>query len=324
MKNMKMRFLQAAVFAAAFFGNGIFAGAAKQVQVGSLKGPTSMGLVAFMEDEERDDDPDFAFTMVTAADELAAKFTGGDIDIALIPANLASVLYQKTQGGIQVIDINTLGVLSLVSADSTVQEIADLKGKTVYSTGKGTTPEYVLNYLLESAGLTDKDVTVEYKTEATEVVSALTQDAAAIGVLPQPFVTAACMKNENLRVVADLTQEWEKTGNGTLVTGVTVAKKEFIEANPEAIEDFIDDHEDSAEFVVEKPARAAELIASYGIVEQAEIAEQALPGCNIVCITGAKMQTSLEGYLQALFEQNPESVGGALPEEDFYYVSYDD
>lgn len=319
---MKRKFsaiLTAVLSSALLFGSASSAYAAEATIVGSLKGPTSMGMVQLMSEQEALEAPDFDFTMVTAADELVASFTKGDTDIALLPANVASVLYNKTEGNVQVLDINTLGVLYLVTADTSITGIADLKGKTLYSTGKGQTPEYALNYLLEANGLSAKDVTVEYKSEPTEVVSILAQDETAVGVLPQPFATVACQQNDKLLLAADLTAEWDKTGNGTMVTGVTIAKKDFVEANPEIIDKFLDGHSASAEYANTNTAEAAELVASYGIVEKAPIAEKALPQCNITCMEGAEMKEALSGYLNVLFEQNPDSVGGALPEDDFYY-----
>ncbi len=319
---MKRKFsaiLTAVLSSALLFGSASSAYAAEATIVGSLKGPTSMGMVQLMSEQEALEAPDFDFTMVTAADELVASFTKGDTDIALLPANVASVLYNKTEGNVQVLDINTLGVLYLVTADTSITGIADLKGKTLYSTGKGQTPEYALNYLLEANGLSAEDVTVEYKSEPTEVVSILAQDETAVGVLPQPFATVACQQNDKLLLAADLTAEWDKTGNGTMVTGVTIAKKDFVEANPEIIDKFLDGHSASAEYANTSTAEAAELVASYGIVEKAPIAEKALPQCNITCMEGAEMKEALSGYLNVLFEQNPDSVGGALPEDDFYY-----
>lgn len=295
-----------------------------QCRVGSLKGPTSMGLVNFMHDEETDDDPEYTFSMITAADELVAQFSSDQVDIALLPANVASVLYNKTNGNVQVIDINTLGVLYLVTADDSISSVADLKGKTIYTTGKGQTPEYTLNYLLAANDLTADDVTIEFKSEATEVVSVLSQDPTAIGLLPQPFATVACQQKENLQMVCDLTSEWDAVGNGTLVTGVTVAKKSFIEANPECIDEFLDEHEDSAEDAREDVEGTAELVASYGIIEKAPVAAKALPKCNITYLDNEEMKTALSGYLQALYDQNPESVGGELPGDDFYYFNQED
>ncbi|MGN0356115.1 MAG: ABC transporter substrate-binding protein [Muricoprocola sp.] len=305
-------------------GGSISAFAEDAVHVGGMKGPTTMGLVQFMNEEETEGDGEYTFQMVTAADELTGAFVAGDVDIALVPANMASILYHKTEGNVQVIDINTLGVLYLVTADDSISSVADLKGKTVYSTGKGQTPEYVLNYLIGANGLSQDDVTVEFKSEATEVVSALVQDETAIGILPQPFATVACKQNENLKEVCDLTKEWDNTGNGTLVTGVTIAKKDYIEANPEIIDDFLDEHEDSIEEANEDPEKTAELIAAAGIVEKAPVAQAALPKCNLKYMDGEEMKAALSGYLEVLMEQAPESIGGSLPEDDFYFIPTED
>lgn len=326
MKKKMMLFAAVAMSVSMLAGTSVTALAQDTARVGSLKGPTSMGLVSFMNEAETEDDEDvqFTFEMMAAADEVSAGFTSGDLDIALVPANIASILYNKTEGKVQVIDVNTLGVLYIVTADESIAGVADLKGKTIYSTGKGQTPEYVLNYLLEANGISQDDVIVEFKSEATEVVSVLAQDESAIGILPQPFATAACKQNENLKEVCDLTREWDKTGKGTLVTGVTIAKKDYIDANPEVIEEFLDEHEDSIEFAEEDTAKTAELVAAAGIVEKAPIAEAAIPKCNLKYLDGEEMKTALGGYLEVLMEQNPESIGGSLPGDDFYYTETED
>lgn len=315
--------LSTALLAAALAGMTAWAEEAP-VRVGSLKGPTSMGIVSLMEKAEAKETAwDYEFVMATAADELLAQVIGGNLDIAMVPANVSSVLYNKTEGAISVIDINTLGVLYVVECREDIQSIADLKGQTIYLTGKGTSPDYVLQHLLLENGLTTDDVTLEYKSEATEVVSVLSQDDAAIGLLPQPFVTSACIQNENLRIALDLTEEWEslqeETGS-SLVTGVTIVRNEFLEENPEAVTDFLQEHEASAAYTNEKPEEAAKLIEAKGIVAKAPIAQKAIPYCNITCITGEDMKQALEGYLQVLYDMAPASVGGALPAEDFYYI----
>ena len=290
------------------------------VRVGSLKGPTSMGLVSLMQKAKNGETKEaYDFTMVTAADELLGKVISGDLDIALVPANVASVLYNKTEGGVQAIDINTLGVLYVVENGDQVQS---MKGKTLYLTGKGTTPDYVIQYLLKANGLTTDDVTLEYKSEATEVVAALAEDTAAIGLLPQPFVTAAMTQNENLRVALDLTAEWDATqeeGGSRLVTGVTIARTDFLEENEDAVKDFLAEHEESAAFTNENPEQAAQWIAELEIVAKAPIAQKAIPACNITCIDGKEMKDALGGYLSALYELEPTAIGGALPADDFYY-----
>lgn len=296
----------------------------QNVRIGSLKGPTSMGLVYLMDQAQNNETANnYEFTMAAAADELLPAMISGDLDIILVPANVASVLYNKTNGGISVIDINTLGVLYMVSGDDTIMNMEDLKGRTVYLTGKGTTPDYVLQYLLKENGLTTADVFLEYKSEAAEVAAVLLEKPDAIGVLPQPFVTAACAQNENLSVVLDLTQEWaavQGEGGSSLVTGVTVVRNAFLEENKETVDRFMEEHAASADYANEHVNEAAELVAAAGIIEKAPVAARAMPACNITYIDGADMKTALSGYLEVLFAQDPSSVGGSLPGDDFYYT----
>lgn len=298
--------------------------AAVDVKVGSLKGPTSMGLVYLMDRAEKGETANnYEFTMAAAADELLPSMISGDLDILLVPANVASVLYNKTEGGVTVIDINTLGVLYMVSGDDTIQSMEDLRGRTVYLTGKGTTPDYVLQYLLAENGLTAEDIVLEYKSEATEVAAVLAKTSEAIGVLPQPYVTAVCAQNENLSVVMDLTEEWaavQGEGGSSLVTGVTVVRDDFLEKNKEAVDKFLEEHAVSTDYANENVEAAAELVAAAGIIEKVPVAVKAIPECNITYIDGTDMQTALSGYLEVLFEQDASSVGGNLPGDDFYYV----
>ncbi len=293
------------------------------LRVGSLKGPTSMGLVFLMEMAEGGKtEQTYDFTMVTSADELLPKVIGGDLDIALVPANVASVLYGRTEGQVAVIDINTLGVLYGVTADNSIQSIGDLAGKTVYMTGKGTTPDYVFQYLLEANGIQDQ-VALEFKSEPGEVAALLANQPEAIGILPQPFVTVACAQNEALGIALDLTAEWDKAQEekgSQMVTGVTLVRKEFLEKHPDAVSLFLKDHEKSAAYTKEQPDQAAELIVKAGIIEKAPVAKKALPYCNITCITGQEMKAALSGYLQVLFDRDPKSVGGKMPEDDFYFI----
>lgn len=294
------------------------------VRVGSLKGPTSMGLVYLMDKAQKGETENhYEFTMTGAADELVGKIASGDLDIALIPANVASVLYTKTQKNVTVLDINTLGVLYVVASDDSIASVADLKGKTVYMTGKGTTPEYVMNYLLKENGLAAGDVDLQFKSEATEVASLLKENPEAIGVLPQPFATAACIQNEALKPVVDLTEAWNalnQDSGSMLVTGVTIVRSDFLRENRAPIQMFLEDHRESAQYAVDHVDETAELVAAAGIVEKAPIAKKALPYCNIVCMTGQEMKDALSGYLNVLYEQDAKSVGGQLPGDDFYYM----
>ena len=241
--------------------------------------------------------------------------------MACVPANLAAVLYNKTEGEIEVLAVNTLGVLYIVENGESVQSIADLKGQTIVAAGKGSTPEYALRYLLSENGIDpDNDVTIDWKSEHSECVAALASGQATIALLPQPFVTVAQSKIEGLRMALDLTKEWDALGNGSsLITGVIVARREVVEENPAAVNEFLKEYAESVDWVNGNTADAAALIGEYGIVDAA-VAEKALPYCNIVCLTGEEMQQKLSGYLQVLADANADSVGGAMPEADFYYV----
>lgn len=291
------------------------------VRVAALKGPTAMGLVKVMHDDPHSAlGPSYEFTLAGSADEVTPALIQGELDAACVPANLASVLYNQTEGEIVTLAVNTLGVLYLVEKGNAVQSLADLKGKTIVAAGKGSTPEYALRYLLQENGIDpDGDVVIDWKSEHSECVAALASGAATIALLPQPFVTVAESKIEDLRMALDLNQEWDALDNGSgLITGVVVARKAFVEEHPTAVATFLDDYAASVEWVNENTADAAAFIGEYGIVDAA-VAEKALPYCNIVCITGGEMKEKLSGYLQVLLEGNPKSVGGAVPEDGFYY-----
>ena len=292
------------------------------VKIASLKGPTTMGMVKMMDDSDNSLLSDtYDVQIFGTADEIVGLLVNGEIDVANVPCNLASVLYKKTEGNIETVGINTLGVLYILAAsEEPFETVEDLKGKTIYSTGKGTTPEYVLNYILTSNGIDPTaDVNIEYLSEATEVAAKMSESTDAIAVLPQPYVTVAMTQNENLRIVFDLTEEWEKIDGTKLVTGVTVARKEFAESNPEALERLITNYTASVDYVNTNTDDAANLVEKYDIVN-APVAKKALPYCNIVFMTGDEMKTNVEKYLTVLYESDPTSVGGELPDEGFYYI----
>lgn len=275
-----------------------------------------MGMVRMMAADGLDQ-----FTLAGSADEVTPALIKGDLDVACVPANLASVLYNKTEGGIVCLAVNTLGVLYIVEKGDTVQTVEDLRGRTIVSAGKGATPEYGLRYLLAQNGIDpDQDVTIDWKSEHAECVAAMAAGTADIAMLPQPFVTAAQGKIEDLRTALDLTAEWDALDNGSaMITGVAVARRAFVEEHPELAERFLEEYAASVSWVNANPAEAGALIAEYGIVESAALAEKALPQCNIVCLTGQEMYDKLSGYLQILSETAPESVGGRLPRDDFFY-----
>lgn len=289
------------------------------LRVGSLKGPTTMGLVNLMSEVESGAKSGYSFEMQSQPDVIMSELVSGKLDIALLPANVAAVAYNKTNHGVSAIDINTLGVLYCVTGDENIKSVKDLAGKTVLSTGQGASPEYVLNYLLEKNGVTDCDV--QFKSEATEIAALLKQDPAQIAILPQPFVTVATAQNDQLKVAFSLTDEWKSVSpDSKLLTGVTVVRNEVLENRAAEVDQFIADHQASTEKTATDVDATAELVAKYGIIAKAPVAKKALPNCNIVAIAGDEMKTDLAGYLQVLFDANPKSVGGTMPEDDFYYI----
>lgn len=289
--------------------------------VAMLKGPTAIGFIKAWDDSDSGNTINtYQVTAYGTADEITAGIVRGDIDIAAVPCNLASVLYNKTEGNVQVVAVNTLGVLYMISDDESIKSVNDLKGKTIYTTGQGTTPEYTLNYILEKNGLTvGTDVTVEYKSEATEVAAIMSETEGAIAMLPQPYVTTVMTQNENMKIVLDMTEEWNAVSDGNLVTGVVIARKEVLEDNPEAFTEFMKDYKESAEYVNEQVDSAAEMVESKDIFKAA-IAKKAIPYCNIVFLTGDEMKESVQSYLEVLYSSNPKSVGGSIPDGGFYYL----
>lgn len=293
------------------------------IRVGGLKGPTSMGLVKLLDDAENQKTANaIDFRMAASANELNPLFLKGELDIMAVPANLGSVLYNKTEGQVKMLAVSTLGVLYIVEkGGETVTDIASLNGKTIYATGKGATPEYALTYLLSQHGLTlGEDVQVEWKSEPTEIVALMAEQDNAVAMLPQPFVTVAQSQVEGLRVALDMSAEWDALDNGSrLITSVLVARKAFADEHPAALAAFLEDYAASTDYANEHPAEAAVLVEKYGIVKAA-VAEKALPQCNLVCITGVDMKVAVGGYLQTLYDLKTEAVGGAMPGDGFYWM----
>ena len=292
------------------------------VRIAGLKGPTTMGLVNLLPmQEDGSANLSYDLQLYGAADEIVPLLTKGELDMAAIPANLAATLYQKTEGAIQVMAVNTLGVLYVVEKGDTVQSVADLKGRTILSTGKGTTPEYVLRYILAQNGIDpDNDVTIEFYSEATEVTAQMAVAGDAIAVLPQPYVTSASMQDDTLRVALDLTAEWEKVCDTQLITGVTVVRTAYAEEHPDVVAAFLEDYAASVDAANNDLDGTAALCEEQGVVAKAAIAKAALPECNIVCITGEDMKADVAGYAQVLYDADPASVGGAMPDDGFYYL----
>ena len=296
------------------------------MKVAALRGPTAMGMVKLMDDAAQGATANgYEFTLAGSADEILGQIIQGEFDVAAVPTNLAATLYNRTEGQVKLLALNTLGVLYIVEQGDAIQSVEDLRGRTIYATGKGSTPEYALNYVLTQNGLTPgTDVTVEYRSEHAELAALLSQGQADLALLPQPFVSTVLAQNSNVRVALDLTEEWDKAaqGAGQLTMGCVVVQDAFLQEHPEAVEAFLAEYKASVDFVTD-PANldaAAELIAGQEIVASAEIAKAALPQCGIVFLTGQEMKDAASGFLSVLYEADPQSVGGTLPDDSLYVL----
>lgn len=289
------------------------------MKVAGLAGPTGVGMVKLMSDKDAGTAKnDYQFTVVSDPKEIVAGMLNSSYDIAACPVNLAATLYNKLEGNLQVLAVNTKGVLYVLENGNTINSFADLAGKKLYATGQGSTPEYILNYLLEKNGIADK-VTVEYVESHDELASLAAAGKATIAMLPEPKVTAAMTKNADLRIALNLTEEFEKASGKTLIQGVIVAKKDFVTNNPEAVKMFLSEYKASIDYTASNLEDTATLCETYGIIPKAAMAKKAIPNCNIAYIDGADMKTAVAANLQLFYDANPQSIGGKMPADDFYY-----
>lgn len=289
-----------------------------EINVGVIKGPTGIGAVELMEKSEKGETEGlYNISVAASADEVNGKIAKGELDIAAVPTNVAPLLYNKDNGAYSVLAVNTLGVLYVLENGNTVNSVQDLSGKTIYMAGQGAVPEYVINYILEKNGIDDTEIV--FMTEHTEAAAALADGRADIVILPEPNVTAAMMQNENIRIALDLTEEWKNVSGNDMAMGCIIVRNDFLKDNKEAVDTFLDEYEDSIEYVNENTADAAQLVEKYGIMASAKAAEKAIPNCNIVYIDGDDMKNILSDFYGVLYEANPKSIGGTLPGADFYY-----
>lgn len=294
----------------------------RDIKVYALKGPTGMGMAKLMSDSDAGTTTNkYDFTIASAPDEVTAEIIKGNYDIAALPTNLASVLYNKTEGKIRVAAVNTLGVLYVLENGDTVNSLEDLNGKELYATGQGSTPEYILRYVLETNGI---DCNVTYLAEHSELAAQMISGDVSLGMLPVPNATTVLAQSD-ARTAIDLTAEWkkaaEKNGDSSaLYMGCVIVNPDFIEESPEAVDAFLEEYAASVKYVNENIDDASAMIESYSIVPKAAIAKKAIPDAHMVCITGDEMKTGLSGFYNVLFGFDPKSVGGAVPADDIYYI----
>lgn len=295
-----------------------------EMKVAGIKGPTGIGMVGLMQaSDDKTTKNTYTFTVMSGPEEAQAKLSTGEVDIAAVPTNLAAALYNKTNGEVQMLAVNTLGVLYIMENGDSIQSVADLKGKTIYSTGQGANPEYVLRYVLEKNGLDpDKDVTIEFRSENDELATLLATGEAEVALVPEPVVTTAKLNNADLNVVLNMTEEWEKAAGGAsdLMMGCVAVRTDFAKENPQAVADFLTEYEASVQQAIDDVDGTAALCEKYGIIPKAAVAKQAIPRCNLTFAAGDEMKNRIGGYLEVLFTANPQSIGGKLPDDAFYYM----
>lgn len=291
------------------------------IDIAVMSGPTGMGAAKLMQDAaDGKTANNYNFTVASAPDEVSPSIINGEFEIACIPTNLAASIFNKTQGGIKVAAVNTLGVLYLLTNGEEITSVEDLRGKTVHAVNQGSTPEYILNYVLTESGLViGEDVTLTF-SDADTVSAGLASGDITIGMLPEPKVTATLIANSDVKVALDLTEEWAALDDTSAVMqGCVVVNSAFAAENPDAVNAFLDEYKASVEYTKTNTDEAATLCETHKILPKAAIAKKAYPNCNITYIDGEEMQTKLTAFLTVLYEANAKSVGGALPGEGFYY-----
>ncbi len=303
-------------------GSTTSAAAKTDINVFAIKGPTGVGMVHLMDAQDKGTaSNNYHFTVVGSPEEVQAKIINNEADIAAVPTNLAAALFSKTNGNISLLAVNTLGVLYMMENGESIQSVADLKGKTIYSTGQGANPEYVLDYILTQNGLDpDKDVTIEFVEQNDELATLVATGKAEVAMVPEPNVTSIVAKNSDIRVALNMTEEWDKvTDDGSkLMMGCVIVRNAFAQEHPEAVDAFLAEYEASIQGAEDIEATAA-LCETYGIIPKAAIAKQAIPRCNLTFVSGDAMMNQIKGYYDVLFAANPKSIGGKLPDDSFYY-----
>lgn len=289
------------------------------MNIACLKGPTGVGMANLMEDSANNKlKNNYTFTVAASADEISGKIVSGEINIASVPTNLASKLYNKTGGKIQMLAVNTLGALSIIENGNTIKTISDLKGKTIFSIGEGSNPEYILRHILKENNL-QNDVTIHFVATNDDLVTSIISGKADIAMVPEPAATTVLSKKTTLRRALSVNDEWNKISDGELMMGCIVSLKSFVEENKSAVDNFLKEYKSSIELAVNSPTKTAELCEKYEIIPSKEIAEKAIPDCNTVYIEGNKIMKEIEDYFSVLLGFSPDSIGGKLPAKDFYY-----
>ncbi len=291
------------------------------VNVGAIQGPTGIGMAHLMvADEAGTAANDYNFTVTSSPEEISGKLVNNELNMAAVPTNMAAALYNKTQGKVKLLAVNTLGVLYILENGNTIQSLEDLRGKTVYSTGEGANPEYILRHVLEKNNLTN-DVTIEFLAENTELATKMVSGAVTLAMVPEPVVSTITAQNKDVRVALSMNDAWDAVAgeNSRLMMGCVAVRTEFLESNKAAVDAFLKEYQTSVNATDDVDATAF-LCERYGIIPKAAIAKKAIPNCQLTFVKGEEMKKQIAGYYNVLFAANPKSVGGKLPDDAFYYV----
>ena len=295
--------------------------AAAPVNVMVLNGTTGFGMANLMDAAANGQaSQEYTFTVETDASNIVAGLVNGSVDIAALPTNAAATVYNKTQGGVQVLALNTLGVLYLVGTGdaASIESVEDLAGWNVFAPAQN--PSFIFQHIVEANGLTDVGIDNTYAQPA-DLNTAVASGEVSIAVLPEPMVTVAKSKNPELKVLLDLTEEWDKIAPaGSLVQGCVVVRKAFVEENEAAVAAFLEEYGASIEALTTDIEGTAAKIEANGIFAKAAVAAKAIPNCNVCFITGEDMKAALSEFLTIMHGVAPASVGGAIPGDDFYCI----
>lgn len=294
------------------------------IRVAAIQGPTGIGMVHLMDAVDNESAQlDYQFTVESAPTEVGPKLINGDYDIAALPTNMAASLYNKTNGNVRLLAVNTLGVLYMLENGTTIQKVEDLRGKTIYTSGQGANPEFVLNYVLKQNGIDPAtDVTIRFVAENTELAALMAKGEATVAMVPQPVVSSILVQNSSIRIALSMNEAWEAVAGeeNKLMMGCVAVRKEFLENHPKEVETFLTEYAAAIQKTSDVDATAS-LCEEYGIIPKAAIAKKAIPYCELTFVSGNTMKAQIAKYYSVLFEANPQSIGGKLPGEDFYYVS---
>lgn len=293
-----------------------------EIKIYALSGTTAMGMAQMISNAENDtDEMNYNIEIFNAADKITNAVITGECAIAALPTNVAAKLYKKSEGGVQLLALNTLGVLYVLDTTGSINTLSDLSGKTVYIPGGGSNPEYITAALINGAGISNVTLDTTSYPDPNALQVALAAGKVSIAVLPEPKVSVVTGSAQNVKVAIDLTAEWEKIyGENTLVQGCLVINKAFADEHPAEVKKFLQDYEASVNFISQGSDEAVGMVVDTGIIPKAPLVKKALPKCNLCCITGNDMKDSIGVFYEKIFALDKQSIG-AMPDDGFYYVA---